>query len=119
MLAWIAHEEFALCNASGAEGVGLDDIRACLQEPAMDVSNHPWLGQREKIAVVKKAFLCVLESFAADVALFHPIGADRRPHRPVNDGDAMFEDLFQGMNSALIHILNLSAWGKLAISSQL
>ena len=40
VLARIVDEELALGDAGGAEGVGLDDVRAGLEEAAVDVADH-------------------------------------------------------------------------------
>jgi hypothetical protein len=47
VLAWIFNKKLTLGDARGAEGVRLDDVRACLQEAAMDVSYDFWLRQGE------------------------------------------------------------------------
>ena len=68
----------------------------------MDVADHRRLGQREEIAVVQQVLLRVLEALAADVGFRHPVGADGRAHRAVDDGDALLEDLLQRMSSAAL-----------------
>src|SRR5205807_10639074 len=40
MLARIVHEELALRDGGGAEGVGFDDVRSRFQEAAMDIADH-------------------------------------------------------------------------------
>ena len=102
VLARIVDEELALGDAGGAEGVGLDDVRAGLEEAAMDVADHRRLGQREEIAVVQQVLLRVLEALAADVGFGHPVGADGRPHRAVDDGDAVLEDLLERMRRSSV-----------------
>ena len=52
MLARIIHKKFALGDSRGAESIRLDDVRACLKKPAMDVANHLRLGQREQVTIV-------------------------------------------------------------------
>jgi hypothetical protein len=34
----------------------------------------------------------------------HAVGADRRAHRPIDDGDAALEDLFKGMLGGFHHV---------------
>ena len=46
-LARIVDEELALGDAGGAEGVGLDDVGAGLEEAPVDVADHLGLSQRE------------------------------------------------------------------------
>ena len=53
MLARIVDEEFALRDAGCAKGIRLDDVRAGLQKPAMDIADHLWLSKREEVAVVQ------------------------------------------------------------------
>ena len=103
----IVHKEFALRDAGRAEGVGLDDVRAGLQKPAMDVADHLRLGQREEVAVVQQVLRRVLEALSTDVRFRHAVGADRRAHRSVDDGDAIFENLFKRM---LVEFSHFSWW---------
>src|SRR6202012_1309825 len=104
VLARIIDEELALRDGGGAEGVGLDNVRACLEKTAVDVANHLWLGQREQIAVVQQILLRIAETFAADVRLRHPVGANGGAHRAIDDGDALFEDPAQGMLRECAHV---------------
>ena len=97
MLPRIVHEEFALRDAGRAEGIRLDDVRASLQKPAMDVADHLRLSQGEQVAVVQQVLRRVLESLAADVRFLHAVGADRRAHRAIDDGDPTLEDLLKRM----------------------
>ena len=89
VLARIVDEELALRDAGRAEGVGLDDVGAGLEEAAVDVADHLRLREREEVAVVEQVLLRVLEALAADVRLLHAVGADGRAHRAVDDGDAL------------------------------
>ena len=97
VLARIVDEELALRDAGGAEGVGLDDVRAGLEKAPVDVADHLRLREREEIAVVQQILLRVLEALAADVGLVHAVGADGRAHRAVDDGDAVLEQLLERM----------------------
>ena len=54
VLARVVDEELALRDAGGAEGVGLDDVRAGLEKAAMDVADHLGLREREEVAVVEQ-----------------------------------------------------------------
>jgi hypothetical protein len=74
-----------LRDARCAKRIRLNDVRARFQKPPMNVANHLRLRQRKKIPIVQEILLGILEPLAADVRFFHPIGADRRAHRPVND----------------------------------
>ena len=103
VLARIVDKELALRNAGRPKGVGLNDVRPGLQKPAMNVADHLRLCQRKQVAVVQQVFLRVLEAFPANVRLFHPVGADGRAHRSIDDGDAAFKDLSQRMKVRLSH----------------
>ncbi len=103
VLARIVDEELALGDAGGAEGVGLDDVRAGLKKAAMDVADHLRLGEREEVAVVQQVLGGVLEALAADVRFRHAVGADGGAHRAIDDGDAALENLFQRMWMAFGH----------------
>ena len=54
VLARIVDEELALGDAGRAEGVGLDDVGAGLEEAPVDVADHLRLRQREQVAVVQQ-----------------------------------------------------------------
>ena len=106
VLARIVHEELALGDAGRAKGVGLDDVRAGFQKPAMNIADHLRLSQREKVAVVQQVLRRVLEALAADVRFRHAIGADGRAHRSIDDGDAALENLFKRMLIGCSHLLS-------------
>ena len=89
VLARVVDEELALADAGRAEGVRLDDVGAGFEEAAVDVADHLRLREREEVAVVQQVLLRICEALAADVRLLHAVGTDRRPHRPVDDGDAL------------------------------
>src|SRR6202048_5033338 len=97
MLPRIVDKEFALRNAGCAEGVRLDDVRPGFQKPAMDVTDHIRLSQGEEVAIVPQILRRVLEVFPAAVSFRHAISADRRAHRPIDDGDSTLEDLLKRM----------------------
>ena len=75
-----------------------------LQKPAMDVADHLRLRQREEVAVVQQVLLRVLEALPADVGFRHPVGADGRAHRSIDDGDAVLEDLLKRMLLGCSHV---------------
>src|SRR6185369_9060577 len=100
----ILDKEFALGNAGCAECVGLDNVRPGFEKAAMNVADHLWLGQREEVTVVKQAFRGVLEAVPTDVRFGHAIRADGRAHRSVDDGNTIFEDLFQRMCVEFSHV---------------
>ncbi len=71
----------------------------------MYVADDLGLSQREQVTIIQKALFCILESLTANVGFLHPIGADGRTHRSIDDGNAIFEDLSQRMTLGLIHDL--------------
>ncbi len=97
VLARIVDEELALPDAGRAEGVRLDDVRAGFEEAPVDVADHLRLREREEVAVVEQILLRVREALAADVRLLHPVRADGRAHRAVDDGDAPAKELCERM----------------------
>ena len=103
MLARVVDKELALGDAGGAEGIGLDDVRAGFKEATMDVADHGGLGEREQIAVVQEVLGGVLEALSADVGFRHAIGADGGAHGAVDDGDAFVKDRLQRMSVGCAH----------------
>ena len=93
-LAGVFYEELALGDAGGAEGVGLDDVRAGFEEAAMDVTNHVRLGQGEEVSVVQQVLFRIFEARASDVRFLHAVGADGGAHGSIDDGDSCLQDLF-------------------------
>ena len=63
----------------------------------MDVTDHIRLSQGEEIAVVQQILRRVLEALSTDIRFRLSVGADRRAHRSIDDGDSALEDLLQGM----------------------
>ena len=63
----------------------------------MDVTDHVRLGQRKQVPIVEQVLGRVLKAVPANVRFLHAVGADRRAHRPIDDGDSTFEDLEQRM----------------------
>ena len=118
VLARVVDEELALGDAGGAEGVGLDDVGAGLEEAAVDVADHLRLGEREEVAVVEQVLVGVLEALAADVGFGHAVGADGGAHRAVDDGDAVLEDLLERMLAGFRHVYPMSSSSRGAISRQ-
>src|SRR5580692_5165239 len=78
----------------------------------MNVANHFWLSQREEVAVVQQALGRILKALPADVRFRHPISADGRAHRSIDDGNPTLEDLFQRMLMGSRHVL-LMTFGSL------
>ena len=98
VLARIVDEELALPDVRGAEGVRLDDVGSRLEEATVDVADHLRLREREEVAVVQQVLLGVGKAAPADVRLLHVVGANRRAHRAVDDGDALLEESLERVN---------------------
>ncbi len=92
VLAGVFDEEFALGDAGGSKGVGLDDVCPGFEEAAVNVADHVRLGQGEEVSVVQQVFFRVLKAVATDVGFLHAVGADGGAHRSVDDGDSGFQD---------------------------
>ena len=63
----------------------------------MNIADHLRLRQAEEVAVVFEILGRVQEPLSADIRLRHPVGANRRAHRPIDDGDAVLECLLKRM----------------------
>ena len=103
MLAWVVDEKLALRDAGRAKGVCLENVRAGFQKSPVDVADHLRLRERKEVAVVQQIFAGVLEPLAADVGFLHPVGADRRTHRTVNNRNPLLQNLFERMLLCLRH----------------
>src|ERR1035437_7021338 len=62
VLSRIFHKEFALGDAGRAESIGLADVRAGFEKPAMDIADNLWLSGGEDVPVVQKVFRRIRES---------------------------------------------------------
>ena len=93
----VFHEKVAQRDRGHAKGIRLNDVRARLQKPPVDVADHLRLREREKVAAVQHVLLHILEALSPHIRLRHPISANRRSHRPVDDRDALAEQLFERM----------------------
>src|SRR5258708_1304636 len=70
----------------------------------MDVADHLRLREGEEVAVVQQILGCVLEAISANVGFLHAVGADRRAHRSVDNGDSTLDDLFKRMLLDFRHV---------------
>jgi hypothetical protein len=107
VLPWIVDKKFTLGDAGRTKGIRLDNVRTRFKKSAMDVADHFWLGKREEVTIVEQALLRVLEALPANVRFRHPVRADRRTHRPVNDGNPILKDLFKRMLVGFRHVFSL------------
>src|ERR1700738_3947065 len=77
----------------------------------MNVADHLRLSQGEEITVVEQVLGRVFEALPADVSFLHAVGADRRAHRSVDDGNSTVENLFQRMLLGCSHFHLMSFLG--------
>jgi hypothetical protein len=70
----------------------------------MDIADRIRPGQGEEVAIVQQILGGILEALSADVPLGQAVGADRRAHRPINDGDTALEDLLKRMFGGRGHL---------------
>src|SRR5262249_42538442 len=96
--AGVFQEELALRNARRAEGVGLDDVGAGLEEPAVDIHRDVRPRQRKQVSVVEQVLFRSAEAWAADICLCETILAQGRTHTPVYDDDALAQEPLEGVN---------------------
>ena len=63
----------------------------------MDIANHSGLRQSKQVAVIQQILSGILEALTTDIGFLHSVGADRRSHGSIDDGDSVLEDLFERM----------------------
>jgi len=99
-----------LGDGVGVEGVGLDDVAARGQVLGVDVGDDLRLGQHEEVVVAAQLLVVVREPLAAVVGLRRPVALDHRPHRAVEQHDA----LGQGLAECLLRAHRRFSFGLLA-----
>ena len=72
-----------LRNRGSAEGVGLDDIAACLEIGAMDPLDDFGAGDGEEVVIPLQVVAVPLETLTAEVLLRQRVPLDHRPHGSV------------------------------------
>ena len=87
----VFHAEVYHRDAVSVEGVGLDDVRARFQIRPVNVLNHIGPDQHQGLVVVLEVNGMVLEALRPVVLLLELVALDHRPHRPVEDQDALTE----------------------------
>ncbi len=60
----------------------------------MNIADHLWLRQREKVPVVQQILFRIFEAIPTDVGFLHAVGTNGGTHRSINDGDTILENLF-------------------------
>src|SRR5205814_4702543 len=77
------------------EGVRGDDVGARLEVVAMDALDVVGTGQAEGVDVAAKVVRMTVEALAADVVLAEPECLHLRAHGPVEEEDALLQDLLE------------------------
>jgi hypothetical protein len=88
-----------LRDGLAAERVGLDDVGAGLEVLAMDVEDHVGPRQHEQVVVALQLAAVVREARAAEVTFLQLAPLDHRPHRAVQDQDALAGGMFELIES--------------------
>ena len=91
----VLHAVVGLGDPLRAEGVGRDDVGAGLEVLAVDRPDDVGLGEAEQVAVAAHVAVPVGEALAAVAALVEPVPLDHRAHGPVDDEDALCQQLGQ------------------------
>ena len=87
------HPVVRLRDRRAVERVRLDDVRARVEEGAVDVANDRGLREREEVVVALQRLRPVGEAIAAEVGLVERVALDHRAHRAIEDEDAVGEEL--------------------------
>ena len=85
----LLHAVIGLGDPRRGKGVGLQDIRAGHRIGEMDVLDRLRLGEGEQIVVALQMAFAADEAVAAEVAFFEAEVLDLRPHRAVENEDAL------------------------------
>ncbi|MCY1284935.1 hypothetical protein D9M70_338560 [compost metagenome] len=91
------HAVVGLGHAGGVEGVGLEDVRAGVQVGLLDGLDHVRAAQQQQVVVALHVARPVGEAGAAVVLFLQLVALDHGAHAAVEDQDALFERLLQGL----------------------
>ena len=91
----VREAEIGHADARGPEGVRLDDVGARFQVLAVDVFDGRRLRDRENIDEILQIVRVIGEGLAAVVSVGELQRMDHRAHGPVEDQDALSEQLFE------------------------
>ena len=80
-----------LRDGRAAERVGLDDVGAGGEVLAVDLADDVGPRQDQQVVVAAQILRVVLEPLAAEIGLGGLVALDHRPHRAVEDEDALRE----------------------------
>ncbi|MCY1351327.1 hypothetical protein D9M69_375900 [compost metagenome] len=91
------HAVVGLGHAGGVEGVGLEDVRTGVQVGLLDGLDHVRAGQQQQVVVAFYVAWPVGEAGTAVVLFLQLVALDHGAHAAVEDQDALFERLLQGL----------------------
>ena len=93
------HAIVGLGHAGGVEGVGFQDVGACIQVGLLDLGDDLRLAQQQQIVVAFDVARPVGETRATVVGLFQLVALDHGAHAAVEDQDAFFQGLRKGLEA--------------------
>ena len=88
-----------LRDCGGIEGVGLGDICAGGEIRTMDLAHHLGLGQHEDVIVADQPIRVCHKARAAEIALVQFVRLDHRPHRSIEEQDAVAQEFAEWLDS--------------------
>ena len=97
----VLHVVVGLGHGGRAKGVGLDQVGPGGKIAFVDVADHIGAGQAQQLVVALDVFGEVLETLAPVVGLRQFEALDHGAHGPVQDGDAVFEDVGQRLSAGV------------------
>ena len=83
------------------EGVGGDEVGACLEVIAMYLRDDVGPREAQHVNVVAQGTRMILEAFAAEVLFGQALALDEDAHGPVEDDDALPEQLVQPVSNRI------------------
>jgi hypothetical protein len=91
----LLHAVVGLGDARGAEGVGLDQVGARRAVGVVDLLDRVRTGQHQKVVVALELRCVAAQARAPEVRLLEPLGLEHGAHGPVQDEDALGEQLLE------------------------
>ena len=91
-------------DRGAGEAVGLDDVRAGLEEAAVDGPDHVGARHGQDVAAAGQGVAVVAVAIAAEVVLAEAVGLDHGAHGPVHDENAAGEGFPQALGSVHGHV---------------
>ncbi len=83
----------SLCDGGTRKGVGLDDVRACFKELAVDGLDNVRAGDAEQVVVALQVAFVAVERRIAEILLLQLILLDHGTHRAVKKDDALCKEV--------------------------